>query len=142
MSKLRIALMLVFTAVAIVTLPNVSAAQPNAWGGGCHDDGGKGMDECIAAFGSEMPLNIIANFGINNWSNTLSDGIARYWICWGSGSGCSYHMEVETTYLGSYPLMWTHTGEWEGYARSEFDMLYSNLYYYDIRDSPWQYWIP
>jgi hypothetical protein len=140
MSKLRIALMLVLTAAAIVTLPNVSAAQPNAWGGGCHDDGGKGMDECVAAFGSEMPLNLIGNFGLNNFSNTLSDGLARYWMCY--QFGCSFQMEVETSYLGSYPLMWTRTGWDEGYARSEFDMHYPNLQLYDIRDSPWQYWIP
>ena len=142
MSKLRLVLMLMMTAAAIVTLPNVSTAQPSASGGGCQDAGGTGMDSCVAAYGSSMPLTLIGNFGINNFSNTVYDGWAHYFMCF-AGGGCNYHFYVQTNYTGSYPLMFDQTGMGAGSARSEFDLYDTDVYtYYATRVSPWQDWVP
>lgn len=141
MSRLRLVLMLVVTTAAIVSLPDVSAAQPVASGGGCQDAGSTGMDSCVAASGTSMPLQLIGNFGINNFSNTSFGGQADYFMCF-AGGGCNFHFTVVTNQTGSYPLMFDQTGLGAGSARSEFDMYDVFVSYYGTRVSPWQDWVP
>ena len=142
MSKLRLVLMLMMTAAAIVTLPNVSTAQPNASGGGCQDAGNNGMDSCVAAYGESMPLTLIGNFALYNYSTTIYDGAAYYYMCF-AGGGCNFHFTDDTNYLGSHPLMFDQTGMGAGSARAEFEMFENiTFHWYDRRVSPWQDWIP
>ena len=134
--------MLVMTAAAIVTLPNVSTAQPSASGGGCQDAGGTNMDSCVAAYGSSMPLTLIGNFGINSFSHTFFGTHVNYYMCF-AGAGCTFHFATEAEHIGSYDLMFDQTGLGPGSARSEFEMIEPTTFtYYDTRVSPWQDWVP
>jgi hypothetical protein len=142
MAKLRLVLMLAITAAAIIALPDVSDAQPNASGGGCAYDSLTGQNSCVAAYGEEMPLTLIGNFSLDHHVNTDPNGYVKYFMCF-AGGGCNFHFMLVTYYTGSYPLMYDQTGMGAGSARSEFEMYeFQTFVHYDTRWSPWQYWIP